>query len=179
MLLGGQTIVSHVRLSTLSAHCIVQYWPGFGFPIVRLSRKPHRSQISLAKLIVRLEQRQVVGWKVGRVFRTVCSHLASFNTSHVCFGGLVWASAEQRRKLVTQSLWGWKWSGWNRTNRTGGYTALEYGALRNLRQVKHCLPLHTRELLYRAVVLPIVEYCSLVWDPSTAILKAKLESSEN
>ena len=58
-------------------------------------------------------------------------------------------------------------------------TGRAYGALRNLRQVKHSLPLHTKNLLYRALVLPIVEYCSVVWDPSTAILKAKLERVQN
>ena len=54
-------------------------------------------------------------------------------------------------------------------------TGRAYGALRNLRQVQHSLPLHTGNLLYRALVLPIIEYCSVVWDPSTAILKVKLE----
>ena len=58
-------------------------------------------------------------------------------------------------------------------------TGRAYGALRNLRRVKHSLLLHTRKLLYRALVLPIIEYGSVVWDPSTAILKAKLERVQN
>ena len=35
------------------------------------------------------------------------------------------------------------------------------------------------KLLYTALVLPIIEYRSVVWDPSTAILKAKLERVQN
>ena len=55
-------------------------------------------------------------------------------------------------------------------------TGSAYGALR---QVKHSLPLHTRKLLYRVLVLPILEYCTVFRDPSTAILKTKLERVQN
>ena len=84
MLLGGQTTEFHMYNYTLylSILPIASYSTGFGFLIVCLSHNPHPSQMRLARLIVCLEEGKVVERKTRkRFFRTVCSHLASFNMS--------------------------------------------------------------------------------------------------
>ena len=58
---------------------------GFSFPVVRLPCKLHPSQMRLARLIVHLEEQNVVRWKEDseEFSRTVHSHLISFNMSPV------------------------------------------------------------------------------------------------
>ena len=63
--------------------------------------------------------------KLGGVFRTFRSHLASFNMP---IATCLWPCVGVRRAIALigyakQAMHGWrkKWSGWNRTNRTGGY----------------------------------------------------------
>ena len=54
------------------------------------------------------------------------------------------------------------------------------GTFKDLRRVTHSLLQHKRKLLTAtALVLPISEYCLVVWDPSTAILNKKLERVPN
>ena len=66
MLLGGKTTESHMY----EYLPIVLYSNGFGFPIVRVSCKPHPLQMKLVRLIVRLEEWKAV---VGRL-RRILSH---------------------------------------------------------------------------------------------------------
>ena len=65
MLLGGQKTEFHMY-EYLAFLPIASYSTGFDFPFVRLSHKPHPSQMRLARLIVRLEERKVVRG-LGRV----------------------------------------------------------------------------------------------------------------
>ena len=76
MLLGGQTTELHMY-EYLPFLPIASYSTGFGFPVVRLSRKPHPSQMRLARLLVRLEEGKVVA-DSEEFFRTVCSHSPKF-----------------------------------------------------------------------------------------------------
>ena len=77
---------------------IVSYNTGFGFLIVRLSRKSCPLQMRLARLIVCLEEQKVVGRKTRMsIFCTVAA-IAQVSTCHLCaWGGLAWASDEQWR----------------------------------------------------------------------------------
>ena len=45
-----------------------------------------------------------------------------------------------------------------------------YGALKTLTRAQASLPLSIRKRLYKALVLPILEYCPSVWEPSTSAL---------
>ena len=69
---------------------IALYTNGVGFRSSSLiGRKPHPSQVKLARLaIVHLQERKVVGRLAEQFCRTVRSHLASFNMVPVCFGAL-------------------------------------------------------------------------------------------
>ena len=58
-------------------------------------------------------------------------------------------------------------------------TSKAYGALSTLRKVQTYLPLNTRKLLYRSLVLPHLEYCPSVWDPSSTELSSKIERVQN
>ena len=46
-------------------------------------------------------------------------------------------------------------------------TAKAYGALKTLRHTQDSLPIVSRNLLYKALVLPHLEYCPSVWDSCT------------
>ena len=48
-----------------------------------------------------------------------------------------------------------------------------------LRKSQTHLPLKTRKLLYRSLVLPHLEYCLTVWDPSTKQLSDQIERVQN
>ena len=63
---------------------IASYSTGFGFPIVHLSRKPQPSQIRLARLIVHLEERQVVGRKTGKSSFALFAAISQVSTCHLC-----------------------------------------------------------------------------------------------
>ena len=69
---------------------IALYTNGVGFRSSSLiGRKPHPSQVKLARLaIVHLQERKVVGRLAEQFCRTVRSYLASFNMVPVCFGAL-------------------------------------------------------------------------------------------
>ena len=78
-------------------------------------------------IIVRLEEQSCWKQDLEKFFRTVCSHLASFNMLPVCLGGLHGhPKSNGNTKQVTQDYhkshqWV-KWPGWNWTNWTGGYS---------------------------------------------------------
>ena len=101
-----------------------RYSTGFGFPIVRWSRKPHPSQMRLARL-------QSFAWKsgkllerrLGRVFCTVCNHFVTFKISGVWLGTLRGRPPSNGANWRRQVSHGWRknWSGWNRTNQAGDY----------------------------------------------------------
>ena len=54
-----------------------------------------------------------------------------------------------------------------------------YGALKTLTRTQASLPLSIRKRLYKALVLPILEYCPSVWDPSTSALSDRIEKVQN
>ena len=54
-----------------------------------------------------------------------------------------------------------------------------YGALKTLARAQASLPLSIRKRLYKALVLPILEYCPSVWDPSTSTLSDRIEKVQN
>ena len=58
-------------------------------------------------------------------------------------------------------------------------TSRAYGALYILRKSQTYLPLKTRKLLYRSLVLPHLEYCPTVWDPCTKQLSHQIEMVQN
>ena len=58
-------------------------------------------------------------------------------------------------------------------------TSRAYGALYTLRKSQTHLPLKTRKLLYRSLVLPHLEYCPTVWDPSFKQLSDQIERVQN
>ena len=55
----------------------------------------------------------------------------------------------------------------------------EYGALSTLRKTQTHLPLATRKMLYKSLVLPHLEYCPSIWDPSTIQLTDQVERVQN
>ena len=75
--------VSHVWISTLSTHCVIQY-TAFGFLIVRLSHKPHPSQMRLARLTVHLEERKVVRRKTWKSSFALFAAISQVSTCHLC-----------------------------------------------------------------------------------------------
>ena len=54
-----------------------------------------------------------------------------------------------------------------------------YGALKTLSRVQRYLPLVTRKMLYKTLVLPYLEYCPSVWDPISIDLSNKIERIQN
>ena len=58
-------------------------------------------------------------------------------------------------------------------------TSRAYGALCTLRKSQTYLPLKTRKLLYRSLVLPHLEYCTTVWDPCTKQMSDQIERVQN
>ena len=85
--------VSHLKITTLSVDCVIQQQ--FGFPIIRLSRKSHPSQMRLLRLIVRLEEWKVVGRKTWKKSFAWFAAILQVSTRHLCaWGPLVWTSAE-------------------------------------------------------------------------------------
>ena len=54
-----------------------------------------------------------------------------------------------------------------------------YGALSTLRKTQTHLPLATRKMLYKSLVLPHLEYCPSIWDPSTKQLTHQVERVQN
>ena len=54
-----------------------------------------------------------------------------------------------------------------------------YGALKTLSRVQRYLPLVTRKMLYKTLVLPYLEYCPSVWDPISIDLSNKTERIQN
>ena len=77
--------VSHIRISTLSAHCVV--YQRFGFPIIRLFHKPHPSQMRLVRLIVCFEEQKVVGRKSRKNSFTLFAAISQVLTCYLCAWG--------------------------------------------------------------------------------------------
>ena len=70
-------------------------------------------------------------------------------------------------------------SGLTFRNHINCFTSKAYGALSSLRKSQKHLPLVTRKLLYRSLVLPHLEYCPSVWDPSSKQLYDLIERVQN
>ena len=51
--------------------------------------------------------------------------------------------------------------------------------LTKLRRIGRNLPMATRKILYSALILPHVDYCSVVWDQLTRELEHKVETIQN
>ena len=73
---------------------IVSHSTGFCFPIVHLSRKPHPSQMRLARLIVCLKNGKLLEGRLGRVLSHSSQPSRKFQHVTCVLGGLAWASAE-------------------------------------------------------------------------------------
>ena len=70
-------------------------------------------------------------------------------------------------------------SGLTFRNHINCFTSKAYGALSSLRKSEKHLPLVTRKLFYRSLVLPHLEYCPSVWDPSSKQLSDLIERVQN
>ena len=123
MLLRGQMTEFHMH-GYLPFPPIALYSTAFGFLIVHLSHKAHPSQMRFARLIVRLEERKVVGRKTRKSFSALFAVISQVWTCHQCafgmHGHLLSNGANWQRKGKYKS--GKKWSGWNQTNQTGSYS---------------------------------------------------------
>ena len=51
--------------------------------------------------------------------------------------------------------------------------------LTKLRRIGRNVPMTTRKMLYSALILPHVDYCSIVWDQLTKDLERKVETIQN
>ena len=51
--------------------------------------------------------------------------------------------------------------------------------LTKLRRIGRNVPMTTRKMLYSALILPHVDYCSVVWDQLTKDLERKVETIQN
>ena len=54
-----------------------------------------------------------------------------------------------------------------------------FGALANLRRLKNVLPLDLKKKMYNALVLPHLDYCSVVWMECAQELQTKIERVQN
>ena len=60
---------------------------GFGSPIVRLSRKPHPSQMRQTRLVVRLEERKVTRRKTRKNSFALFAAISQVSACHPCAWG--------------------------------------------------------------------------------------------
>ena len=54
-----------------------------------------------------------------------------------------------------------------------------FGGLAKLRRLRDALPVDTKKKLYNALVLPILDYCSVVWQECRKDLQQKVERIQN
>ena len=95
MLLGGH-MTEFQRSKYLPLLPIASYSTGFGFPIIHLSRKPHPSQMRLMWLIIRLQERKVVGRKTRKTSFALFTAISEVSTRHLC----AWGSCVDIRQVM-------------------------------------------------------------------------------
>ena len=126
MLLGGQTTEFQLNIYSFCPLChtlvlVLAFWPSF-----LIGQKPH------APFTGEACETNHKNWKLleKKITEQLChtdhSNCASFNLVPVCLGALHGHPPSNSAKWRCQASheWGKMWSGWNRTNQAGGYTAL-------------------------------------------------------
>ena len=120
MLVGGQRTEFHMN----AILPIVSYTTGVGFPIqfaYRPKATPSFRRWGLQDYSFSCKNRKVVGRKTRVTVLSHCSQPSrKFQHGTCVLWAVAWASAEQWQCQASHE-WGEKWSGWNQTNRTGGY----------------------------------------------------------
>ena len=110
--------LSYVWTSTLSAHCVFQYWVAWAiWSFAYFASHWSFADEACKTAIVRL---QVVGIrKAQKSFFALFAAISQVSTCHLCAWGALHGHPPSNGANQSSHRWGRKkWSGWNRTNRT-------------------------------------------------------------